>query len=171
MFSTITGGVNYLGIFLDGTRTVLTVHLALVITQIHSKGSRGLYTDFSGFLYHCARWHLLLRFQKKQGGTALSLPYSPEKVRIIPNCHPVDYRYTPKSFDETRPTILQVGTIFYNNIDRLIEAVRGLSCKLVLIGKLSPETVGKLREYGVDYENHFNRATMRSMHNTSSATW
>lgn len=152
----ITGGVNYLGIFLDGKKTVLTVHDIGHYTDTLKGIKRAIY----GLLWFALplRRVAYVTTVSKETKEALLRHFriASGKVRVIPNCYPVDYRFNPNSFNGARPRILQIGTKFYKNIDRLIEAVKGLSCKLVLVGMLSPETAEKLREYEVDYENLFN---------------
>ena len=151
----ITGGVNYLAIFLDGNRTVLTVHDIGHYTETLKGIKRAIYglLWFSLPLWKVAYVTTVSNKTKEELLRNFCVP--PEKVHVIPNCHPVDYTYAPKYFNEGTPRILQVGTAFYKNINRLIEAVRGLSCKLVLVGTLSLDTTEKLREYGVEYEHYF----------------
>jgi glycosyltransferase involved in cell wall biosynthesis len=47
-----------------------------------------------------------------------------------------------------------VGTAQNKNLPRLIDAVAGLACTLVIIGPIPDQVLCQLREAGIDYENH-----------------
>lgn len=152
----ITGGVNYFAIFLNGQKTILTIHDIGHYTESLKGIRKALYGLFWFSLPLC-RAKVVTTVSKNTKDVLLKhFPLPPSKIRVIPNCYPVDYRYVPKKFDESKPRILQVGTKPYKNIDRLIEAVRGLSCKLVLVGGLSEETKRRIAEYRLDHENPVN---------------
>ncbi|MCD6556542.1 MAG: glycosyltransferase, partial [Bacteroidales bacterium] len=51
---------------------------------------------------------------------------------------------------------LQIGTKANKNLENLIPALEGISCKLTIIGKLSEKQTALLKTHEIDYENHFN---------------
>ena len=59
-----------------------------------------------------------------------------DRLEVIENCYSPLFRNVPRRFNWSCPVILQVGTKHYKNVPRLIDAIRGIPCKLVLIGKL-----------------------------------
>jgi glycosyltransferase involved in cell wall biosynthesis len=67
-----------------------------------------------------------------------------------------EFKPCPKAFNEQRPIILQVGTKANKNLDRLIEAVAPIDCKLLIIGPLNAAVRQKIERCGIDYENRSN---------------
>lgn len=148
--SHITGDVHYLAAALDPHRTVLTIH------------------DLR-FLNHPSPWKrallrllwLRLPVNRARSVTVISeatrlellkLVKIPEsRLRVIPNCLASTFSVSPKAFDAKRPTILHVGTTDNKNLQRLALALHGLSCRLQILGKPTPEQEGVLRENGIDY--------------------
>jgi glycosyltransferase involved in cell wall biosynthesis len=59
----------------------------------------------------------------------------------------------PKTFNAECPRILQVGTNPNKNVPRLIYALEGIPCRLVLIGKLDSPIHAALEETGTVFEN------------------
>lgn len=60
-----------------------------------------------------------------------------------------------KSFNKENPTILQVGTMPNKNIPNLARALKGIKCKLKIIGRMDSELVSILEENKIDFENAF----------------
>jgi len=51
---------------------------------------------------------------------------------------------------------LQVGSALNKNLSRLIKALQGVNCKLVIIGKLSTDQREELAANKIDYKNYIN---------------
>lgn len=149
----VTGDVNYLVLFLPWHKTVLTVH------------------DIGHYLFGLKGWRrqvykwvwLVLPMRLARRATAVSattrdhiveyLGIPAERITVVDNCYHPMYRPTPKMFNTGCPRILQVGTKPYKNVPRLIRALQGIPCQLVLIGELDTEITTALAETGVAYEN------------------
>jgi len=80
---------------------------------------------------------------------------APEKVHVIPNAVPPGFAHRPYEFNVQRPRMLHVGTASNKNLPRLIEAITGLKCVLVIIGQLSPPILTQLRKAQIDFENYY----------------
>lgn len=76
----------------------------------------------------------------------------PQKIQVIPNfiskCFQADL---DRKFNTEQPIILQVGTAFNKNIERLAEAISGLNCELIIIGELNKLQVASLQKFKVNY--------------------
>ena len=79
----------------------------------------------------------------------------PQKIQVIPDFIDPIYQPFERSFNEANPRILQVGTAFNKNIERLASALENISCTLVIIGKLSPKQQEILQAKGIRFENYF----------------
>jgi glycosyltransferase involved in cell wall biosynthesis len=76
-----------------------------------------------------------------------------DKIRVIYNFIDPIYQPYDRFFNSLSPRILQVGTDFNKNIKNLVEALSGLVCTLVIVGKLSQEQKQLLDTSGIEYIN------------------
>jgi len=148
----IIGDFNYASLLMPGTSTILTIHdLYRFYVQKTS--------PFKLFLF---KWlWLRLPIYRVSVVTAVSqctkneiLKYTkchPDKIRVIYNCIWPDFKPVSKIFNKAKPVLLQVGTRQNKNLDRIIQAIDGISCKLDIIGEPEGETLRLLEQYKIDY--------------------
>jgi len=152
----VTGDINYMVLLLPWHKTVLTV------------------TDIGHFLFGVRglrRWlykwiWLLWPIRAARAVTSISkatednivehLGIARSHITTIDCCHSPLFQHQPRPFHRECPVVLQVGTKPHKNALRLIAALRGIPCKLVLIGQLDEPTRQQLAECGTDYENRAN---------------
>ena len=82
-------------------------------------------------------------------------PFAKNKIIYSPNPISDKYIRSDKEFNGLCPQILIVGTRINKNIDRIISAVKGIKCKLLIIGKLSDQQKKLLSNNKVMYKNVF----------------
>lgn len=148
----VTGDTNFTALALCGKRTVLTNLDCGYIVR-----TRGL-----------RRWLLRLLWLKLPVRhvavvTTISdqikdeiIRYAgcpPEKIHVIPVAVDPEFQPAPKAFDLRRPRILHVGTALNKNLPRLIEALAGLPCVLVIVGPIDGSVRGRLEALGIEFEN------------------
>lgn len=75
----------------------------------------------------------------------------PRQVRVVHCCVSADFRFAPRDFNVAKPTIVQIGTGANKNVERVAEALRGVSCHLRVIGRLSERHTAVLQRCGVEY--------------------
>ncbi len=80
----------------------------------------------------------------------------PEKIKVIPVAIDPLYKPSPKEFNGAKPVILHIGTGYNKNLLRLVEALKGIPCHLIVIGKLSQEQLDALANNEIDYSNEYN---------------
>ena len=146
----VTGDVHYLTLLLRKSRTVLTVHDCGNLTRLHG---------WRRWLYNLLWFRLPIR--RSQVVTAISeatrqdlialCGCPPEKVRVIPDCVPSEFKPDPRPFDAERPRILQVGSRKNKNLPRVAEALAGISCTLDIVGRLDDDQRQMLAGHGIDY--------------------
>lgn len=152
----LTGDINYLSLFLPHRKTVLTVH------------------DIGHYLFGLSgvkRWTykllwLLWPIRRVRAVTTVSketndnirkhLSVNGAHIETIENCHSALFKPSSRPFNSDCPVILQVGTKPYKNVPRLIEALRGIKCRLVLVGEVDEALRRLIRENGVESVNHVN---------------
>jgi glycosyltransferase involved in cell wall biosynthesis len=62
----------------------------------------------------------------------------------------------PKHFNTDCPRLLQIGTAPNKNVERLIEAIEGMECTFVVIGKLTESQRTLLAEREIKFINRMN---------------
>lgn len=148
----VTGDVHYLTFLLNRKRTVLTVHDLTKLDRL-----KGMRRRIFWFLWYwlpvlcsrkvitiseCTRRHLLD-----------AVKCDPAKVDVIHNSVSAEFRPYKYWFNTSYPRILQIGTGWNKNVERVAEALAGIPCKLAIIGELSEEQVSILRRHGIDFES------------------
>jgi glycosyltransferase involved in cell wall biosynthesis len=79
----------------------------------------------------------------------------PNKIKVIPCPLSPEFRKSPKIFNKC-PRILQVGTFENKNLNRVIQAIRDIDCKLIIIGHLNKTFIDNLNNNNIIYENYTN---------------
>lgn len=152
----VTGDINYLVPLLPRNRTVLTVHDIGHYLFGLSSIKRQIYK----WIWLC--WPLSTAAavtcvsEETQKNICEHLKMPANRLVVIHNCYSPLFEPVAKTFNATRPTILQVGSKSYKNVNRLAKALRGINCQLVLIGKIDTVLATTLAEAEVDYINHIN---------------
>lgn len=147
----ITGAENYLAFFFPRRKTILTVHDIGHLT-VTLKGWKKL-------LYKYLYWELPLKsaryivsiseFTKNQ--LLQNFQLDANRIIVIPNPVNEIFNYRPAT-KKSKPIILQIGSGKNKNVDRLVEACRGLDVKLLLVRKRDDKLIEKLEASDIDYE-------------------
>lgn len=149
----VTGHVNYLAIF-TGKRTILTIHD--VGSSIPRRWPYSRLFDYFWLklpIFCSKRVTVVSEFTRKE-----VLKFSPDsinKIRIIPNSVDPRFIFDPLNFNCERPIILVVGTKANKNLERIIAALDGLNCELVVLGKLDSGQRSLLQKHNITYRNKF----------------
>lgn len=75
-----------------------------------------------------------------------------DRAEVIHNCLTAEFSVSCRNFNQACPTILQIGTGAHKNLDSLIQAVTGLSCRLAIVGRLNQRLVNLLDQSQINYE-------------------
>lgn len=149
----ITGDVHYLSFGLPRKTTIVTVHDIGHYEQTLKGIRKTVYKWIwlKGPLRRVEYITCVSAFTKEK--LVHHIGIAPERIRVIHNPYPPEYVFEPKVIDATCPVILQIGGGHNKNRAALIEAVKGVSCKLILIGPLTEAHQQLLSDLGVTYEN------------------
>ncbi|OQX97823.1 MAG: hypothetical protein B6I20_11895 [Bacteroidetes bacterium 4572_117] len=150
----ITGDIHFIAPFLKKKKTILTIH------DIGAIKSSNLIKNiilklfwFSIPIKSVAYITVISEFTKIE--ILKNFNISPEKIIVIPNCISSKYKFKKKSFNSSKPNILQIGTKKNKNILRIIEAIKDINCKLLIVGKLNEDQKLSLHKNNIDYEVFF----------------
>jgi len=149
----VTGDVHYLTYFLTRRRTILTIHDCVTLERLQGV-KRWMFWFFWYFLpeKNCTVITVVSQASKRE--LIKNLKCSPDKVVVIHNNVSDEFKKKPKVFNSEYPNILQVGTTENKNIPRIASALKGLKCRLSIIGPLSGKQLRALENNDIDYENH-----------------
>ena len=148
----VTGDIHYCAMAIRRAKCVLTVHDLCSLNRL--KGARKLI--FSTFWYSLPlRWasHVTVISEETRKQLAYHFPAAADKIEVIPNC--VDpafgnnYRNARAGVGDLQ--VLQVGTGWNKNLERVAGAASGLCMRLRIIGPLSERQRSLLRSLDLNW--------------------
>lgn len=150
----ITGHVNYLAI-VTGKKTILSIHDVGTYKQMNwLKSKLFKFFWFQAPIFFSKRVVVISEFSRQE--VLKIYPYAQKKLQVIPNPVNKEFLKVPYSFNSSSPKILLVGTKLNKNLNRIITAVEGISCELLILGELSKDIIQVLEKNKVRYTNRFN---------------
>ena len=76
------------------------------------------------------------------------------KIRVIPNPVPPEFRFVDKPFDKADPVVLFIGTTPNKNLERSILALRGLNIRLYILGSPSLTQQQLMQEHHIRFTSY-----------------
>ncbi len=147
----ITGDIHYVAAFLRKKKTTLTVHDCGIMHQV-----TGLkYKVFKWLWYTIPNNHTIKFTAVSQATKEDVIKFTDcneSKVKVIYVSINAAFTKQPKTFNAREPRILQLGTAFNKNIERLVQALKDIPCKLVIVGKVQDNIIASLNNNGINYE-------------------
>jgi glycosyltransferase involved in cell wall biosynthesis len=151
----ITGDVHYLCYLLPKRRTVLTI--ADCVSLEHNQGlRRALLWLFWYWLPVRRSRDITVISQFTKDNLLTHLKCSPEKIVVIHCPVSAAFQAKPKRHETEEPAILQIGTGWNKNLQRVIEALKGIRCRLIIVGALDDTQLNSLVENCIRYIHYQN---------------
>jgi glycosyltransferase involved in cell wall biosynthesis len=148
----VTGDVHYLTYLLRKRRTLLTIHDCVCVDR--ARGWKRAALRFFWYTLPIRRCGLVVAISENTKRSILShVTCPPDKIRVIHDCVSSDFRPVEKPFDAACPRILFVGTKPNKNLERTIDALAGINCRLAIIGRLTAEQRRKLEAQSIAFES------------------
>lgn len=152
----VTGDITYFAMLLPRDKTVLVVP----DIRHYLIGLRGIKRWIYKWIWLKGPIHAARAVTALSGETRQSiidhLGVSEKNIGVIECCHASVFKPLPRPFNSAKPVVLHIGTDNNKNVLRLIEALRGIKCRLALIGRLDAPLRRKLAENNIEYVSHFN---------------
>ena len=152
----VTGDITYFALLLPARRTVLTVpdigNYLYGLSGLKRRIYKKLWLEWP---MRAADAVLAISRQTRES-IVQHLDVPADRVEVIGCCHSERFKPAPLVFNAKCPVILQVGTKPYKNVHRLVEALHGIRCRLVLVGALDAALTQQLADTGTDYVNKQN---------------
>jgi asparagine synthase (glutamine-hydrolysing) len=148
----VTGDVHYMIALLPRDKTLLTVHdIYHYLAQL-----RGLRRWLYKWIWLIVPMRLARKVTTISDETSRTirthLPIRDRDLTVVPDCVSPSFRADPRPFDAREPVVLQVGTRPNKNVANVVKALRGLPCRLSVIGAMDVATRAELEAAGVSYE-------------------
>lgn len=154
----ITGDVHYRALWLQSKNTILTIHdighYEITLKGLKKAIYKWLWLKWP--LSHVKYVTCVSAFTRNRIVEKLGI--DPAKIHVIYNPLPTNFNYTSRTFRPRCPVILQIGKGNHKNREGLIQAVKGIPCKLIFIGELKEEHKTLLQAHNIDFENPINVA-------------
>ena len=147
----VTGDVNFLTIGMNRRKTILTHHDSYFIDRTSGLRRELLRLVWLKLPVACSRFVTTVSEATKQELVQL-IDCDPDRIVVIHNAISDQFQPFHKPFDFARPRILQMGTAVNKNIESLAVALRGLACKLIIVGRLSQQQRNVLEKSQIDFE-------------------
>ncbi len=151
----ITGELHYLALALPPARTILTIHDCVSLERQHKAGNVIRFSFIYLLFYYLpirrAEYVITISEKSKQELIHFVGPKLSGKIRVISNHYNPDLKPSRKEFNSKQPRILHIGTGENKNLPRLVDALQGIPCTLVIIGRLSVSQKDQLTESGLSY--------------------
>jgi glycosyltransferase involved in cell wall biosynthesis len=129
----IVGDSHYLAFGLPPEKTMLTIHDCGALNRLTGwKWALLKYFWFTGPMRRAAVVTTISEASKAELRKWVG-PLA-DKVVVVPDCVFEEFAYDPKPFNEECPVVLQVGTKWNKNVERVMEAVRDTGCRLEIVG-------------------------------------
>ena len=100
--------------------------------------------------FRADRISVISEFTKQRLVALAKVP--PRKIQVIPCCVGTEFRPVTKAWNSKKPCLLLVGTTSNKNLGRVVEACRGLSVSLKIIGELDSLQRSKLDSNCIDFQ-------------------
>jgi glycosyltransferase involved in cell wall biosynthesis len=146
----VTGDINFIAIFLRKKRTVLTI-LDVGFMKHPRKLARTILRYF-WIVFPVRNSAVVTTISQSAKNELLKyVRIDPSRIKII--YVPIAAAFTPmeKAFNKSEPTILQIGTKSNKNVGRLVQALKGIPCKLEIVGEVNEALEKELKEANLKY--------------------
>lgn len=151
----ITGDIHYAALALPESKTVLTIHDCILLERNRNRPLR--YTFFWLFWYYLPiRRAAVVTVISEKTRHELMQYVGPvaKKAIVIANGYDPAFVYRPATFQKNHPVLLQLGTAPHKNLPRLIAAIEGIACTLILVGPLTDSITHELHQRQITYKNY-----------------
>ena len=146
----VTGDVHYAVLALPAKKTILTIHDCVFLyssTGVKRWILKRLFLDLP--VKHAAAITTISEFSR--GEIIRFSKCDPGKVVVIANPVNDSIFFQRKPFNAERPVILFIGVTPNKNLERVAPALEGISCRLVVLGKLNAGQEELLSRHQVDF--------------------
>ncbi len=135
----ITGDIHYAILGCSRSRlNVLTIHDCVILAKYRKWDIRYWIFRILWYEWPMAKADIITVVSEKTKTELLKTVWSGKnKIRVVNNFVDPAFTFSPKKFNRQKPVLLFIGSTPNKNLDRVLEAIRGLDCRLDVVGRLT----------------------------------
>lgn len=146
----VTGDINYVGLFLPTKNTIHTI-LDCVYMQEGGSVKKSIYSFF-WIKIPAKRSRFVTTISEASKAEIIKFAKcNPEKIKVIPIALSPVFKKTDRSYQWEKPRVLMIGAAPNKNIRNILEALKGIPCKIQIVGKFNPDYENYMKENGMEY--------------------
>ncbi|TXB63713.1 glycosyltransferase family 4 protein [Vicingus serpentipes] len=145
----ITGNDHYLALGLSKKTVILTIHDIEILKR--TTGLKKYILKKIWFDWPIKKSSIITTISEFTKSELLQINNYKTPIVVIPDPLTLSIKYSPKTFHSECPVILHLGIKANKNLPQLIEALNGINCKLVIIGKSNNIILQQLKENDIDF--------------------
>lgn len=151
----VTGDVHFLGILLPRRNTVQTMLDCVFMKD--AKGLRRFVFSWFWMRIPAARARFITTISQASKDEIVKYAgVDPEKVKVIPIALSPVFKRSERGYEWQRPRVLVVGGAPNKNIPNILRALKGIDCRLSLVGKFHPEYKRMMEDFGLEHTYEWN---------------
>ena len=151
----VTGDVHYIVLALPARKTILTIHDSVFIRE--SKGLKQVFFKWIFLKLPVKKCRFVTTISEKSRNEIVQYTgCDPSKVVVIPNPVNEHIYFRTREFNTANPTLLFIGSTPNKNLDRIIQAIAGISCTLEIVCRIPEEQLLLLKNYRINYRQLMN---------------
>lgn len=144
----MTGDSTYVAVVLPSRQTIISIHDCGFFVRNRSLKTRIIKWILLDIPVRHAGYVHAISDKTKEEIIRLT-GCNPDKVRVISNPVSPLLRHTPRDFSIASPRLLFIGLTENKNFERACEAVAGIPCELVIIGKPDADQLNVLARLNI----------------------
>jgi glycosyltransferase involved in cell wall biosynthesis len=153
----VTGDIHYVVLACKANHTVLTIHDCVILGRNRQRPLRFVLFKLLWYYLPMRRAAVITTVSEKTKQELYQyVGKLADRVVVIPNGYDPAFTFRRKQFNLVKPTLLHIGTSPHKNLDRLMEAIEGLPCRLVIVGQLTDLQKANLVDRRIEYEQYQN---------------
>ena len=148
----ITGDIHYAILGCSRSRlNVLTIHDCVLLTKYRKWDPRYWVFRILWYELPMAKADIITVISEKTKAELVKkIRAGRKKIKVVNNFVGPGFTYTPKEFNKEKPVFLFLGSTPNKNLDRILEAVQGMNCRLDIVGELSDNQKTFIDRNGLD---------------------
>ncbi len=156
----VTGDIHYIIPFLGFKNfNILTIHDIVLLKNTSKFTIKYWIYYYLWYRIPCRFASIITTISPKTKDDLIFYKFaSKEKIVLIPNPLGKNFTFKKGIFNQFEPNILFIGSTPNKNLERVLYALRDLSCRLVIIGKISDLCNELLKEFNIKYTTKFSLA-------------
>jgi len=148
----ITGDIHYVILGCSHSRlNVLTIHDCVILGKYKTWDPR--YWAFRILWYELPMWKadlITVISEKTRMELMEKIHFGRRKIRVVNNFVDSIFLHTPRIFNSTKPVLLFIGSTENKNLNRVLAAIKGLDCRLEIVGRISDGQLSFIRDNGLE---------------------